>query len=104
MTTRNAVIDIGVAYRENLDDFMVVMQSVATLLRQDHDFSAGILQDLEITGVNAWSDASIVIRARIRYAATEPFGVRRERLRRLKETFGVAHIGIPFPHVTVYAG
>ncbi len=100
----NAVIEVGVAYREDVDEVMAVMQRVAVELREDPVFGPRILQDLEMAGVNDWAQSAVMIRARIRCQAQEQFGVRREFLRRLKKAFDAEGIEIPFPHLTVYAG
>lgn len=100
----NAVIEVGVAYREDVDEVMAVMHRVAAELRQDPEFGPRILQDLEMAGVNDWADSAVMIRARIRCQAQEQFGVRREFLRRLKKAFDAEGIEIPFPHLTIYAG
>lgn len=99
-----AVVDVGVAYREDVDEVFAVMNDTARELREDEAFSAHILGDLEMAGVNAWADSAVVIRARLRVAAGQQWGVRREYLRRLKKAFDQRGIEIPFPHMTVYAG
>lgn len=100
----HAVVDVGVAYREDVDEVMDVMREVAAELRADEGFSSRILEDLEIAGVEAWADSSVVIRCRFKVEALEQWAVRREYLRRLKAAFDRRGIEIPFPHVTVYAG
>jgi small-conductance mechanosensitive channel len=100
----NAVMDIGVAYRENVDDVMTVMRDVAAQMRDQPDYQAKILADLEIAGVESWGDSAVVIRCRFRTLPLEQWGVKREYLRRLKAAFDAQGIEIPFPHMTVYAG
>jgi small-conductance mechanosensitive channel len=100
----NAVMDIGVAYRENVDDVMAVMRDVAAQLRQDPDIGSRIIDDLEIAGVEQWADSAVVIRCRFRCQPIQQWGVKREYLRRLKSAFDARGIEIPYPHMTVYAG
>jgi small conductance mechanosensitive channel len=100
----NAVVDVGVAYREDVDEVMALMHKVAAELRQDPGFGPRILQDLEMAGVDQLADSAVVIRARLRCVALEQWDVRREYLRRVKKAFDAAGIEIPFPHLTVYAG
>jgi len=99
-----AVMDIGVAYRENTDHVYKVMRETARQMRADPDFGPRILDDLEIAGVDKWADSAVVIRCRFKVLALEQWGVRREYLRRLKMAFDDAGIEIPFPHLTIYAG
>lgn len=100
----NAVLDIGVAYRENVDDVMDVMRLVAAQLREDAVFGPRITADMEMAGVDRWDDSAVVIRCRFRCLPLEQWGVKREYLRRLKAAFDAHGIEIPYPHLTVYAG
>lgn len=100
----NAVMDIGVAYRENVDEVMDVMRGVAAEMRADPDFQHKIMADLEMAGVDSWADSAVVIRCRFRTLPLEQWGVKREYLRRLKAAFDAHGIEIPYPHMTVYAG
>jgi small conductance mechanosensitive channel len=100
----NAVMDIGVAYRENIDDVMEVMRDVAVQMREQPEFMGKIMADLEIAGVESWGDSAVVIRCRFRTLPLEQWGVKREYLRRLKAAFDAKGIEIPYPHLTVYAG
>lgn len=99
-----SVMDIGVAYRENVDEVYAVMRETARELRADPDFGARILDDLEIAGVERWADSAVVIRCRFKVLPLEQWAVRREFLRRLKAAFDRHGIEIPYPHLTVYAG
>ena len=99
-----SVIDVGIAYRENVDEAFGVMREVAARMRADPAFAPRILDDLEIAGVERWSDSAVVLRCRFRVAPLEQWAVRREFLRRLKRAFDERGIEIPFPHLTVYPG
>lgn len=99
-----AVMDIGVAYRENTDEVCAVMRETARQMRADATFGPRILDELEIAGVDRWDNSAVVIRCRFKTVALEQWSVRREFLRRLKMAFDAAGIEIPYPHLTVYAG
>ncbi|MFZ5484759.1 MAG: mechanosensitive ion channel family protein [Pseudomonadota bacterium] len=99
-----AVIDVGVAYREDLDEVFAVMREVGAGMRADPDLAARILEDLEIAGVEQWADSAVVVRARFKVEPLEQWGVRRAFLLRLKQAFDARGIEIPYPHLTVYAG
>ncbi|HSO07535.1 MAG TPA: mechanosensitive ion channel family protein [Pelomicrobium sp.] len=99
-----AVIDIGVAYREDVDEGLAVMKEVADGMRKDDIFGPKILEDVEVVGVNEWADSAVMLRVRLKVGPAEQWGVRREYLRRLKHAFDERGIEIPFPHLTVYAG
>jgi small conductance mechanosensitive channel len=99
-----AVLDIGVAYREDVDEVMALMQEVARQLRQDEAFAERILEDLEMAGVDQWADSAVVIKCRFKVVAMQQWAVKREYLRRLKKAFDERGIEIPYPHLTLYAG
>ncbi|MDN6883511.1 mechanosensitive ion channel family protein [Variovorax sp. CAN2819] len=99
-----AVVDVGVSYRENVDEVMALMCKVAGQLRADPEHAGRILADLEMAGVERLDDSAVVLRCRFKVAPLQQWTIRREFLRRLKAAFDDQGIEIPFPHVTVYAG
>lgn len=99
-----SVMDIGVAYREDVDACLGVMGEVAAGMHTDPAFQDRILDPFEIVGVERWDDSAVVLRGRFRVAPLAQWTVRREYLRRLKQRFDEEKIEIPFPHVTLYPG
>ena len=99
-----ALMDIGVAYREDLDEVFAALRETARALQQDPVFGPRILEPLEIAGVENLADSAVVVRCRFKVRVLEQWGVRREFLGRLKTAFDARGIEIPFPHLTVYAG
>jgi len=98
------VFDIGIAYRENVDQVIEVVKGVGKELRNDPDFKDDILDALEVFGLDKFADSSIVIKARIKTKPIKQWRVGREFNRRLKNKFDELNIEIPFPHMTVYMG
>ena len=99
-----AVVDVGVAYRESVDEAFDVIRKVGAELRQDAQFRDTVLEDLELAGVESWADSAVVIRLRVKVAPIQQWNVKRELLRRLKAAFDAQGIEIPYPHLTLYAG
>lgn len=99
-----ALIDVGVAYREDLDHVYGVIREVGAALRLDQDFGEKILADVQIQGVQDWADSAVMIRCRFKTVALEQWNVRRAFLGKLKQAFDRAGIEIPYPHMTIYAG
>ena len=93
-----AVIDVGVAYRENVDEVIQVMKSVGEDLRTDDAFQFKILDNMEMAGVDQLDNSSVVIRCRFKVLPLEQWGVRREFLKRIKAAFDQQGIEIPYPH------
>ena len=99
-----AVIDVGVAYRENVDEVIKVMKAVGAELRTDEEYQFKILDDMELAGVENLGDSAVTIRCRFKVLPLEQWGVRREYLKRIKAAFDEHGIEIPFPHLTIYPG
>lgn len=99
-----AVMDVGVAYKENIAKVMQVMQVVGADLYTDPVFSPKILDQLEMAGVDNLGDSAVVIRCRFKVIPLEQWTIKREYLRRIKNAFDQQNIEIPFPHLTVYQG
>jgi moderate conductance mechanosensitive channel len=97
-----AVIDVSVAYATDIDTAMNVMREVAAELRSDPAYSARILDDIDIAGVDKWADSAVIIRSRFRVKPLEQWAVRREYLRRLKAAFDRCEIEIPFPQMKLH--
>jgi small conductance mechanosensitive channel len=99
-----SVVDVGVAYREDVDEALRIMQTVAEGMRQDALFGPKIQQPVEVVGVERWGDSAVVLRVRFKVIPIEQWNVRREYLKRLKRAFDEAGIEIPYPHLTLYPG
>jgi len=100
-----AVIEVGVAYREDMDEALSVMREIGQQMRADPVFGPKIAADTEIIGVENWADSAVTIRCRLKVVPPiEQWSVRREFLKRLKKAYDERGIEIPFPHVTVYPG
>jgi small conductance mechanosensitive channel len=99
-----ALLDIGVAYKEKVDDVMTVMKEVAKGMRKDPLFGIMILEDMEMLGVDAFVDSAVIIKCRMKTLPIKQWEVAREYRRRLKNRFDELGIEIPFPHRTLYWG
>ena len=93
----HAVMDVGVAYRENVDEVMAEMHEVGRAMRADPAFRKLIVDDLEMAGVERLDQSAVVIRCRIKVAPLQQRTVRREYLRRVKSAFDAHGIEIPYP-------
>lgn len=98
------VFDIGVAYRENVDEVIEVVKQVDAELRDDPEFKNDILEPIEILGLDQFADSAVIIKARTKTLPIRQWAVGREFNRRLKKKFDELDIEIPFPHVTLYPG
>ncbi|MBL7214387.1 MAG: mechanosensitive ion channel family protein [Phycisphaerae bacterium] len=98
------VFDIGVAYREDVDEVIKVIKQVDEGLRNDIGFKYDILEPMEILGLDQFADSAIIIKTRTKTKPIRQWAVAREFNRRLKKKFDELNIEIPFPHTTLYLG
>jgi small-conductance mechanosensitive channel len=98
------VFNIGVAYRENVDDVIEVIKKVDENLRSDPKYSDDILEPIEVLGLDQFGDSALIIKARTKTKPIKQWKIAREFNRRLKIAFDEQDIEIPFPHVTLYMG
>jgi len=98
------VVDMGVAYKEDTDRVVQVMTEVAAELQADPAYGPNILGPLEVLGVDAFADSSVVVKVRLKTLPLKQWEVGRQYRRRIKKAFDAQGIEIPFPHVSVYVG
>ncbi len=99
-----ALVDIGVAYRENVDDVFAAIREVAAAIQADATLGPLILEDIDLAGVEAWAESALMIRFRIKVKPLQQWTVKRAFLQQLKQEFDRRGIEIPYPHLTFYAG
>jgi small-conductance mechanosensitive channel len=98
------VCDMGIAYRESVDDAKQAMLDAFEELRADEQWSRMILEDLQWFGLQAFGDSAVVLRARIKTVPGQQWAVGRAYNEVLKRVFDERGIEIPFPHQTIYFG
>ena len=98
------LFEIGVAYREDVDEVIEVIKEVDGELRKDPDFRDDILEPIEIFGLDEFADSALIIKARTTTKPLKQWRIKREFNKRLKKKFDQMDIEIPFPHRTLYIG
>ncbi|MCL5777812.1 mechanosensitive ion channel [Limibaculum sp. FT325] len=98
------VADIGIAYREDIDEAKALMFEAFETLRADSELGSKILGELEWFGVQALGDSAVMLRARIKTRPGDQWGVGRAYNEAVKKRFDAAGVEIPFPHMTIWFG
>ncbi len=98
------VFDVGVAYREDVDHVVSVLERIGAEMAGDEHYGPLILEPLEILGVDRFDDSAVIVKARITTRPIKQWEVGREFNRRMKRRFDELGIEIPFPHRTLYFG
>jgi len=99
-----AVMDIGVAYREDVDEVIALIERIGAELQEDETHGPQILEPIVIFGVDQFGDSAVVIKARIKVKPMMQWSIRRAFNRLMKKRFDEHGIEIPFPHQTIYFG
>ncbi|MBU9710267.1 mechanosensitive ion channel family protein [Evansella tamaricis] len=90
-----ALVDISIAYDENIDQAIVVLQEAC-------DNVAARLETIKegpnVVGVQTLGDSDVVIRIVAKTANMEQWAVERELRKAMKEALDKNNIEIPFPH------
>jgi small conductance mechanosensitive channel len=99
-----AVLEIGVAYKEDVDRVMDVMLDEAIQLGQDPEWAPLITEEPTVPGIERFDDSAVTIRVMFRTLPQRQWDVAREYRRRIKKRFDAEGIEIPFPHRTLFWG
>lgn len=95
-----AHLDIGIAYKEDINKAWKIMEETATIMEKE--LSSLILSPATILGVSSLGDSSVSIKITFNTKPGKQWDVEREYLKRIKYAFDNSNIEIPFPHRTLY--
>jgi small conductance mechanosensitive channel len=98
------VADIGIAYREDVDEAKALMFEAFDDLKASDEQGKNVLGAMEWFGVNELGDNAVVLRARIRTRPGAQWGVGRLYNEKVKKRFDAAGVEIPFPQRTLWFG
>jgi small-conductance mechanosensitive channel len=91
------VLDIPVAFSEDLARVRAILLEVAESVWNDADYRGKILEEPEVWGVERWDPDGVVVRVVLKTAPLEQWNVARETRERIKDAFDAHHIEIPLP-------
>lgn len=90
-----ALVDVGIAYGEDIERALLVMNTVVNDLARD--MADIIVEGPEVLGVVAFGPDEVTLRAVARTKPMEQWQVERELRKRFKEAFDQQGIEIPYP-------
>jgi moderate conductance mechanosensitive channel len=96
------VLDIPVAYTEDLHRIRTILQEVAHGVWEDEDFKHVVIEEPEVWGVERWDPDGVVVRVTLKTAPMEQWEVAREMRERIKARFDYEGIEIPLPQRVVW--
>ncbi|WP_310529709.1 mechanosensitive ion channel family protein [Nocardioides sp.] len=96
------VLDINVAYGEDLANVRRVLQDVAHELWLEEDFKGLIIEEPEVWGVEQLGIDGVAVRVTLKTAPMEQWAVARAMRERIKARFDYEGIEMPFTHRVVW--
>jgi small-conductance mechanosensitive channel len=99
-----AVVDVGVAYHEQIDRVIEVMRDIGRRMWEDADWRARLVEEPSVLGVDELADSAVNVRMVLTTQPGKQFEVGRELRRRVKNRFDEEGITIPFPQRTLHVG
>jgi small conductance mechanosensitive channel len=97
-----ALVDIGVAYKEDVDRVEDALARIGEELKADAEFGVLMTEPMEILGVETFGDSSVTIRLLFKTMPGKQWPVAREFRKRVKRRFDELGIEIPFPQRVIY--
>jgi small-conductance mechanosensitive channel len=91
------VLSVNVAEKEDVDKVIAVLKEVGTALRQDPEFAADILDDLEIVDMDDVAASQLTIKIRLKTLPIRQWRIGYELRRRIKGGFDAHGIESPAP-------
>jgi small-conductance mechanosensitive channel len=96
------VLDISVAYHEDLVKVRRVLEEVAHDMWEDEDFKGRVIEEPSVWGVESLGFDGVVIRVALKTAPLEQWSVARALRERIKARFDFEGIEIPLPQRVVW--
>lgn len=97
-------LDIGVAYKEDLQHVFRVLNEIGEELARDPYFGEMIIETPKVLRLDSFDDSAITIKILGVCKPLKQWEIKGEMRRRVKERFDAEGIEIPFPHRTIYWG
>ena len=97
-----ALVDVDVAYKEDLDRVIAIMKDVAEGLKKEDKYKKFIIESPHVLGVEKLGDSGITIRLIIKTTPLKQWEIKRELRKRIKNAFDRAGIEIPFPQMVIH--
>ena len=103
-TWSQAVLDLNISHRQDIDQTVATLEKIAAELQADPEFAALLLDKPEVLGVENVTEAGVVVRMTAKTLPLKQWQVAREMRKRIHQRFESEGIEIPFPTMTLYWG
>jgi small-conductance mechanosensitive channel len=100
-TWSRAVIDVNIAYGEDVDRVMEVLRAIGADLQRDPAWAPLLLEPPEVLGIENLTDAGVLLKMTAKTLPLKQWDVSRELRRRIKKSFDDEKIQIPQARVMI---
>ena len=97
-------LDIGVAYKEDVDRVIMVLNEIGDDIAADPYYGLMLITPPQVLRLNSFDDSAITFKVLGDCKPMKQWEIMGEMRKRIKIRFDVEGIEIPFPHQTVYWG
>ena len=97
-------MNVGVAYKEDLDQVIEVLNRVGLELAQDPEWGPLVLDPIQVLRVDDFAESAIEIKVLGETVPIRQWDIAGQYRLRVKKAFDELGIEIPFPHRTLYWG
>ena len=98
------ILDVGVAYKENMDHVFRVLDEIGQELANHPEHGLKVIDPPKVLRLNSFDDSAITIRVLGVCKPLTQWELSGWMRKRIKERFDEEGIEIPFPHMSVYWG
>lgn len=95
-----AIVEVGIAYEEDVDRAVQVLQNIASQYRRENP--SKILEEPTIHRIARLDSSAVILRVILKVAPKEHWGVERDLLYLIKKTFDEEKIEIPYQKHVVF--
>jgi len=96
------VIDVGIAYDEDVTRVRDLLQLTAHELAEEEDFRDLVLEEPEVWGVEALTAEAVVVRVVVKTVPLKQWDVARALRERIKKAFDEHGVRVPYPQRSIW--
>ncbi len=90
-----ALVDLAVDFQEDTDKVIQILRETAATLQAEPAFAGGILEPLEVLGIESFRDGQVVVRSRMKAVPQRQGEIARELRRRFQHALNKAGVDLP---------
>jgi moderate conductance mechanosensitive channel len=93
------VITLAIPYQEDVDRVTKILREVGADLQKDSYYGTFILEPVEVLGLDAFGDWSVLMKLRIKTVPQRQWEVGRELRKRIRRGLAEYGVQVPFPAI-----